>query len=36
MMLQRECRPQRRTIMRIAEALKSEAKDLWSGFQADK
>ena len=36
MMLQRECRPQRRTIVRIAEALELDPQDLWPGFQADK
>ncbi len=35
MMLQRECRPQRRTIVRIAEALKLDPKELWPGFQGD-
>lgn len=32
MMLQRECRPQRRTIVRIAEALQLDPKELWPGF----
>lgn len=33
MMLQRECRPQRRTIVRIAEALHLDPQELWPGFQ---
>jgi len=29
MMLQRQCRPQKRTVMRIAEALGVSAEELW-------
>jgi lambda repressor-like predicted transcriptional regulator len=32
MMLQRECRPQRRTVTRLAEALGVSPDDLWPGF----
>jgi plasmid maintenance system antidote protein VapI len=33
MMLQRECRPQRRTVVKLAEALGISPQDLWPGFQ---
>jgi len=33
MMLQRQCRPQRRTVTRLAEALGVPPKDLWPGFR---
>jgi lambda repressor-like predicted transcriptional regulator len=32
MMLQRECRPQRRTVVRMAEALEVAPRELWPGF----
>jgi len=32
MMLQRECRPQRRTVVRMAEALRVQPEDLWPGL----
>jgi transcriptional regulator with XRE-family HTH domain len=33
MMLQRQCRPQRRTVVRLAEALEVAPTDLWPGFE---
>lgn len=33
MMLQRNCRPQRKTVQRIAEALGVSPEDLWAGFR---
>lgn len=33
MMLQRECRPQRRTVARMAEALGVPPEELWPGFR---
>jgi len=35
MMLKRECRPQRRTVEKIAAALKVPAEDLWPGIKDD-
>lgn len=35
MMLQRNCRPQKRTVVRIAEALGISPDDLWPGIAAD-
>ena len=32
MMLKRECRPQKRTIIRLAEALSVKPDELWAGF----
>lgn len=32
MMIQRQCRPQRRTVARMAEALAMSPEDLWPGF----
>lgn len=32
MMLKRECRPQKRTVIRIADALTVKPEDLWPGF----
>ncbi|MGA2035391.1 MAG: helix-turn-helix transcriptional regulator [Thermoguttaceae bacterium] len=32
-MLKRQCRPQRRTVLRLAEALGVAADDLWPGFK---
>ncbi len=34
-MLNRQCRPQRRTVLRLAESLDVAPTDLWPGFQAD-
>jgi DNA-binding XRE family transcriptional regulator len=35
MMLARECRPQRRTVEKIARALKISVEDIWPGFKED-
>jgi lambda repressor-like predicted transcriptional regulator len=32
-MLNRQCRPQRRTVLRLAEALETTPQDLWPGFK---
>jgi len=33
-MLNRQCRPQRRTVLRLAQALGISPEELWPGFQA--
>lgn len=35
MMLSRSCRPQRRTVAKIAKALKVSPEDIWPGFKED-
>lgn len=35
MMLARDCRPQRRTVEKLAEALKVSVEDLWPGMKRD-
>lgn len=35
MLLKRECRPQRRTVQKIAEALKVSPEEIWPGFKDD-
>ena len=35
MMLNRNCRPQRRTVEKIAKALKVSPEDVWPGFKKE-
>lgn len=35
MLISRSCRPQRRTVEKIANALKVSSEDLWPGFKDD-
>jgi transcriptional regulator with XRE-family HTH domain len=35
-MLNRQCRPQRRTVLRLAEALGVPAAELWPGFESER